>query len=103
MKEDEKPGDATHNDILEAVNKLREEVGYVETDMLGQLVGKGLVARVARLETRVIEKFNWIDTLKKQAMTAAAVIAAAAVVIWWLASQDVERVFRDPPAVEKAK
>ena len=97
------PGEATHDDILRAVHKLTETVGFVETDMTGALVGKGLVAQMARLEVRVNAKFNWIDTLIKQAGTAVAIIAAAGIVIWWLAGPRMERVFHDPPAAEAKK
>ena len=103
MRGDERQGEATHDDILDAVKHLTEVVGYTDFDIHGQLIGKGLVAQVARLEARVAAKFDWIDTLKKQAWVAASIIAAAAVVIWWLAAPRMEKVFHEPPAVERKK
>jgi hypothetical protein len=103
MRGDEPEGGATHDDILRAVHALSDTVGFVETDMTGQLIGKGLVAQVARLEVRVNAKFNWIDTLLKQAGTAVAIIAAAGVVIWWLAGPRMEKVFHEPAVAEAKK
>lgn len=86
-----------------AVKDVSDSVGWTDKDEHGHLIGKGLLADVARLSETMNAKFRWLDSIRLGAVVAGAVIAAAAAVVWWLARPDVERVFHERPAAEAKK
>lgn len=89
--------------VTVAVKNVSDAVGLIDKDEYGRLIGKGLLADVARLSETMNAKFRWLDSIRLGAVVAASVIIAAAGVVWWLARPDVERVFHERPAVEAKK